>query len=169
MNQSFYHLHACITCMFMRCTIRVVQMVGNVIPPEYYSAIEKGFKEAANSGALLGAPVEVRGPRRDDASAAPHTARPLYTQAPSMLSSQCFEMAAISRHFMLVKQARVLSATRALFCERLALCVQDAQGVRVVLTDGAAHAVDSSELAFRIAAINAFRQVCLAPLALAGS
>jgi elongation factor G len=34
------------------------------------------------------------------------------------------------------------------------------QGVRVVLQDGAAHAVDSSELAFRIAAVNAFRQVC---------
>lgn len=65
-------------------------MVGNAIPPEFYSAIEKGFREAANSGALIGAPVE---------------------------------------------------------------------GVRVVLTDGAAHAVDSNEMAFRIASINAFRQV----------
>ena len=31
------------------------------------------------------------------------------------------------------------------------------QGVRIVLTDGAAHAVDSSEMAFRIAALYAFR------------
>ena len=31
------------------------------------------------------------------------------------------------------------------------------QNVRVVLTDGAAHAVDSSEMAFRIASIQAFR------------
>lgn len=31
------------------------------------------------------------------------------------------------------------------------------QGVRVVLTDGAAHAVDSNELAFRLAAIGGFR------------
>lgn len=30
-------------------------------------------------------------------------------------------------------------------------------GMRVVLTDGAAHAVDSSELAFRLAAVGAFR------------
>ena len=31
------------------------------------------------------------------------------------------------------------------------------QGVRVVLTDGAAHTVDSSELAFKIASVYAFR------------
>ncbi len=63
-------------------------IVGNAIPPEFFPAIEKGFKEAANSGALIGAPVE---------------------------------------------------------------------GVRVVLTDGAAHAVDSNELAFRLASIGGFR------------
>jgi elongation factor G len=34
------------------------------------------------------------------------------------------------------------------------------QGVRVTLTDGASHAVDSSELAFKIAALHAFRQAC---------
>ncbi len=32
------------------------------------------------------------------------------------------------------------------------------QGVRVVLSDGGWHPVDSSELAFRIACINAFKQ-----------
>ena len=32
------------------------------------------------------------------------------------------------------------------------------QGVRCVLTDGASHAVDSSEMAFKIAAVQAFRQ-----------
>ena len=31
--------------------------------------------------------------------------------------------------------------------------------LRVVLTDGASHSVDSSELAFKLAAIYAFRQV----------
>ena len=35
-------------------------MSGNDIPPEYFGSIEKGFKEAVNSGALIGAPVEVR-------------------------------------------------------------------------------------------------------------
>lgn len=65
------------------------KLVGNAIPPEFHSAIEKGFAEAANSGALIGAPVH---------------------------------------------------------------------GVRCVLTDGASHAVDSSEMAFRIAAVQAFRQ-----------
>ncbi len=39
-----------------------------------------------------------------------------------------------------------------------ARCLICPQGVRVVLTDGAAHAVDSSELAFRIAAVQGFRQ-----------
>jgi len=33
------------------------------------------------------------------------------------------------------------------------------ENLRVVLTDGAAHAVDSSELAFKMASIYAFRQV----------
>lgn len=35
------------------------EMVGTIIPPEYYPACEKGFREAANAGALIGAPVEV--------------------------------------------------------------------------------------------------------------
>ncbi|KAL6771325.1 hypothetical protein ACKKBG_A25895 [Auxenochlorella protothecoides x Auxenochlorella symbiontica] len=63
-------------------------IIGNVIPPAYLPACEKGFAEAVNSGSLIGHPVE---------------------------------------------------------------------GVRVVLTDGAAHAVDSSELAFKLACVHAFR------------
>jgi hypothetical protein len=35
------------------------EMLGTIIPPEYYPACEKGFREAANAGALIGAPVEV--------------------------------------------------------------------------------------------------------------
>ncbi|XP_078447771.1 elongation factor G, mitochondrial-like [Wolffia australiana] len=64
-------------------------LVGQAIPSNFIPAIEKGFKEAANSGSLIGHPVE---------------------------------------------------------------------NIRVVLTDGASHAVDSSELAFKLAAIYAFRQ-----------
>ncbi|KAF2283191.1 hypothetical protein GH714_043521 [Hevea brasiliensis] len=64
-------------------------MVGQAIPSGFIPAIEKGFKEAANSGSLIGHPVE---------------------------------------------------------------------NVRIVLTDGASHAVDSSELAFKLASIYAFRQ-----------
>ncbi|KAG0607350.1 hypothetical protein M758_8G021700 [Ceratodon purpureus] len=64
-------------------------MVGQAIPSQFIAAIEKGFTEAANSGALIGHPVE---------------------------------------------------------------------NLRVVLTDGASHAVDSSELAFKLAALYAFRQ-----------
>ena len=66
-------------------------MVGAAISPGFIVAIEKGFKEAVQSGALIGHPVT---------------------------------------------------------------------GVRVTLTDGASHAVDSSELAFKIAALHAFRQAC---------
>jgi len=63
-------------------------IVGNAIPPNFVPAVEKGFREAVNSGALIGHPVE---------------------------------------------------------------------GVRVTLLDGAAHAVDSSELAFKLASMYAFR------------
>ena len=63
-------------------------IVGNAIAPGYIVGVEKGFKEAANGGGLIGYPV---------------------------------------------------------------------QGLRIVLTDGASHAVDSSELAFKIAALNAFK------------
>jgi elongation factor G len=65
-------------------------IIGQAIPSNFIPAIEKGFREAANSGSLIGHPVE---------------------------------------------------------------------NVRVVLTDGASHAVDSSELAFKLAAIYALRQV----------
>ncbi|KAK0581113.1 hypothetical protein LWI29_010148 [Acer saccharum] len=64
-------------------------LVGQAVPSSFIPAIEKGFKEAANSGSLIGHPVE---------------------------------------------------------------------NLRVVLTDGSSHAVDSSELAFKLAAIYAFRQ-----------
>ncbi|KAJ8638814.1 hypothetical protein MRB53_015508 [Persea americana] len=64
-------------------------LIGQAIPSNFIPAIEKGFKEASNSGSLIGHPVE---------------------------------------------------------------------NIRVVLTDGASHAVDSSELAFKLASIYAFRQ-----------
>jgi len=64
------------------------RLVGNVIPPEFYPGIEKGFKDAVEKG-LAGYPV---------------------------------------------------------------------QGVRIVLTDGGFHAIDSSEIAFRTAAVGAFRE-----------
>ena len=67
----------------------VNELFGNAIPPGFVTHIEKGFREAANCGSLIGHSVE---------------------------------------------------------------------GVRVILQDGAAHAVDSSELAFKIAALHAFRQ-----------
>lgn len=37
------------------------------------------------------------------------------------------------------------------------------ENIRVVMTDGTSHAVDSSELAFRLASIYAFRQVFFLP------
>jgi elongation factor G len=65
-------------------------IIGNAISPGYILACDKGFKEASQTGGLIGHPVE---------------------------------------------------------------------NMRVVLTDGASHAVDSSEMAFKLAALSAFRQV----------
>ena len=65
-------------------------IIGNAISPGYILACDKGFKEAAQTGGLIGHPVE---------------------------------------------------------------------GIKIVLTDGASHAVDSSEMAFKLAALAAFRQV----------
>ncbi|KAG6549089.1 hypothetical protein Mapa_009315 [Marchantia paleacea] len=64
-------------------------MIGQAIPSNFIPSIEKGFIEAANSGSLIGHPVE---------------------------------------------------------------------NLRVVLTDGASHQVDSSDLAFKLAALYAFRE-----------
>ncbi|KAK8945303.1 hypothetical protein KSP40_PGU006955 [Platanthera guangdongensis] len=64
-------------------------IIGQVIPSGFIPAIEKGFKEACNSGSLIGHPIE---------------------------------------------------------------------NIRIVLTDGASHNVDSSELAFKLASIYALRQ-----------
>ncbi|GAB2301278.1 Elongation factor G-1, mitochondrial [Dionaea muscipula] len=68
-------------------------IVGQAIPSNFIASIEKGFREAANSGSLVGHPVEY---------------------------------------------------------------------IRVALTDGASHTVDSSELAFKLASIYAFRQCYMA-------
>ena len=65
-------------------------IIGASLTPGFIQACEKGFKEGAQTGGLIGHPVE---------------------------------------------------------------------GMRIVLTDGASHAVDSNEMAFKIAALNAFRQV----------
>ena len=43
-------------------------------------------------------------------------------------------------------------------CEKGSLSGNQVCGVRFVLKDGLSHAVDSSELAFRLAAIGAFRE-----------
>ena len=43
-------------------------------------------------------------------------------------------------------------------CAQSTLTGHPAQGIRFVLKDGASHSVDSSDLAFRLAAIGAFRQ-----------
>ena len=42
-------------------TVRFVnRVVGNAIPPTFMQACEKGFRDASNSGHLIGHPVEVR-------------------------------------------------------------------------------------------------------------
>ncbi|PKA55726.1 Elongation factor G, mitochondrial [Apostasia shenzhenica] len=68
-------------------------IIGQAIPSNFIPAIDKGFREACNSGSLIGHPVE---------------------------------------------------------------------NIRIVLTDGASHAVDSSELAFKLASIYALRQCYVA-------
>lgn len=48
-----------------------------------------------------------------------------------------------------------------MFLYRGSLIGHPVENIRIVLTDGVSHAVDSSELAFKLAAIYAFRQVFL--------
>ena len=38
------------------------EIIGNAIPPNFIPSCEKGFREACNSGNLIGHPVEVRAP-----------------------------------------------------------------------------------------------------------
>ena len=38
------------------------EIIGNAIPPNFIPSCEKGFREACNSGTLIGHPVEVRAP-----------------------------------------------------------------------------------------------------------
>jgi translation elongation factor EF-G len=40
------------------------EIVGSAIPSNYIPAVEKGFREAANSGGLIGFPVEVSDVKR---------------------------------------------------------------------------------------------------------
>ncbi|CAL5340297.1 unnamed protein product [Camellia sinensis] len=76
-------------------------IVGQAIPSNFIPAIEKGFREAANSRVM--------------------TAMTYYYYWGSLIG-------------------------------------HPVENIRVILTDGASHAVDSSELAFKLAAIYAFRQ-----------
>lgn len=57
----------------------------------------------------------------------------------------------------------MLTLTQSCSSHSGALIGHPVENLRVVLTDGAAHAVDSSELAFKMASIYAFRQVILIP------
>lgn len=123
------------------------KMVGNNIPPEFHSAIEKGFREAAFSGPLIGAPVEVC------------TCQAVKSQLSShhQLLSPC-RMNTIGNPYLLTCLSFL---SESLFRSSGPLTIFGTsceQGVRAVLTDGAAHAVDSNEMAFRVAAINGFRQ-----------
>jgi translation elongation factor EF-G len=45
------------------------EIIGNAIPPTFIPACEKGFREAANSGTLIGHPVEARARGRRRAAA----------------------------------------------------------------------------------------------------
>ena len=57
---------------------------------------------------------------------------------------------------MLILLPRLLHAS-ADACEKGAMIGGQVEGMRVVITDGQAHAVDSSDLAFRLAAAGAVR------------
>ena len=109
--------------------------MGNNIPPEFQAACEKGFREAANAGALIGAPVEVRGRGLD--------CKRQHTHAHT--------------HTTHTKHTHNTHKTHTHTCQHTHKTHAHTQGVRVVLTDGAAHAVDSNELAFRLAAVGGFR------------
>jgi hypothetical protein len=140
-------------------------IVGNAIPPNFIPACEKGFREAVNAGALIGHPVEVRRRQRGRwwrqvvqcvcaVEEGRRQGRRLARAAP-LNGTVAAILAALSVPLPYLYHLAHLSspAPHSFICAG----PHCDQGVRVVLTDGAAHAVDSSELAFKLASMFAFK------------
>ena len=123
------------------------EIVGNAIPPSFLPACEKGFREAANSGGRTGHPVQVCG-----GAAAAAAAPPAFTLSASWHVDgvrSALHAATSGEHAWAGPRLHVMGNH-----------LLGAQGIRVALTDGAAHTVDSSEMAFKLACQYAFRCGC---------
>jgi translation elongation factor EF-G len=125
----------------------VNKLTGTDIPGQFVPSIEKGFNEAMAAGALTGHPVEVR------------------TRCPPASRASGCNPAAILLFYSLNTACGKVHATsmykRCLCHEQqyhLSIRSFVLQGVRVVLETGGSHPVDSSDVAFRLAAVGAFRQ-----------
>lgn len=159
------------------------RMIGNAIPPGYVPAVEKGFLDACNSGTLIGHPVEVTSHSLQETSTpTPHL--PLFHDCPFLFSfplplphldpkavplllcSAILDYLSLPRSNVMKFYAQIhkgdgLPHSPTERFPELSLnfdrTVLFSQGITVALEDGAAHAVDSSELAFKLAAQYAFR------------
>ncbi len=130
-------------------------IIGNAIPPSFVPACEKGFKEAANAGLLIGHPVEnmrcgVVGVGGGG-------------MCMVVCCVRCMVCCGVCAYGV-VMRCMVLLYTKCCCCIHGVATVHHRQpptphkNNRAVITDGATHPVDSSELAFKIACLNAFRQ-----------
>lgn len=115
-------------------------IIGQVIPSGFIPAIEKGFKEAANSWVLC----------------------PLVTSDLWYWLCYLLKDVAFSTFYAYIGGLSALNnLVVCFFHDRGSLIGHPVENICVCLTDGAAHAVDSSELAFKLASIYAFRKVIL--------
>eukprot|EP00850_Spirogloea_muscicola_P002290 SM000008S22379 [mRNA] locus=s8:1421279:1428064:+ [translate_table: standard] len=116
------------------------QMIGQAIPSSFIPAIEKGFLEAANRYCH---PPALEAVNKGAHCMCPKAADQMSNYVPASM-----------QHWLTVAFDEPLSSG--------SLIGFPVEGARCVLTDGASHAVDSSELAFKLAALYAFRQCYMA-------
>ena len=149
------------------------QLVGNAIPPEYVAAIQKGFEDSvrtqslAASSALESLPslpefvrasagcVDTFGRPAGPFGGDGHVLARRKRFAVSYLQQFCPNIWSIHSNAACSRQNAGPAAAQV---NKGPLTGSPIEGVRMIVTDGKSHDVDSSEMAFRTASTLAFKQ-----------